>query len=84
MRYASVLSGDFPRIVRLSECEPGGPPVEQRPQPLTHESSSVGARSSSAAPVDQNHHAQKEALSERTKALMDRYPLYPHLAPTPA
>jgi glycine hydroxymethyltransferase len=28
--------------------------------------------------------SQKSALSERTKALMDRYPLYPQLAPTPA
>jgi glycine hydroxymethyltransferase len=26
--------------------------------------------------------AEKDALSDRTKALMDRYPLYPQLAPT--
>jgi hypothetical protein len=26
--------------------------------------------------------SDKPALSERTKALMDRYPLYPQLAPT--
>jgi hypothetical protein len=29
-------------------------PIEQRPQSVTHESSSVGARPSSAAPVEQN------------------------------
>jgi hypothetical protein len=29
-------------------------PAEQKSQPLTHESSSVGARPSSAAPVEQN------------------------------
>jgi glycine hydroxymethyltransferase len=28
--------------------------------------------------------SQKDALSERTKALMDRYPLYPHLVPAAA
>ena len=28
--------------------------------------------------------AERDALSERTQALMDRYPLYTHLAPTPA
>jgi glycine hydroxymethyltransferase len=28
--------------------------------------------------------AQKDALSERTKALMDRYPLYPQLVPATA
>jgi glycine hydroxymethyltransferase len=27
--------------------------------------------------------SQKDALSDRTKVLMDRYPLYPQLAPTP-
>ena len=26
--------------------------------------------------------AQKDALGERTRALMDRYPLYPQLSPT--
>src|SRR6188472_1693757 len=36
------------------------------------------------AALSDDFEAQKEALSERTKALMDRYPLYPHLAPTPA
>jgi len=31
-------------------------PIDQKPHPLTHESSSVGARPSPAAPIDQNHH----------------------------
>jgi glycine hydroxymethyltransferase len=35
-----------------------------------------------AAALSEDFEAEKDALSERTKALMDRYPLYPQLAPT--
>jgi glycine hydroxymethyltransferase len=36
------------------------------------------------AALSEEFEAQKSELSERTKALMDRYPLYPHLAPAAA
>ena len=37
-----------------------------------------------AAALSDDFEAEKGALSDRTRTLMDRYPLYAHLAPTPA
>jgi glycine hydroxymethyltransferase len=37
-----------------------------------------------AVALSEDFEAQKDALSERTKALMDRYPLYPQLVPATA
>jgi hypothetical protein len=37
-----------------------------------------------ATALSDEFEAQKDALSERTKALMDRYPLYPQLSPASA
>jgi glycine hydroxymethyltransferase len=34
--------------------------------------------------LSDRHEAEREGLSERTTALMERYPLYPELAPAPA
>lgn len=34
-----------------------------------------------ATALSDDFEAQKEALAERTRALMDRYPLYPQLSP---
>ena len=35
-----------------------------------------------AAALSEDFESQKDALADRMKALMDRYPLYPHLVPT--
>jgi glycine hydroxymethyltransferase len=37
-----------------------------------------------ATALSDDFEKEKEALSERTQALMDRYPLYPHLVPAVA
>ena len=34
-----------------------------------------------ATALSDDFEAQKDALAERTRALMDRYPLYPQLSP---